>query len=140
MKKRVYGKKLGRERDTRRALFRLLIAALVENAKIQTTEAKAKAIRPLVDKLVTLAKKGDQTSYRRVYSMLGNDKKTTKALFEKVAPMFKKRQSGFTRTVKLGRRKGDDAMQVRMEWVEGFEEDKKRKEAKKRSKKKETKK
>lgn len=135
MKKRVYGKQLGRERDTRRALFRSLVRALVESEKIVTTKAKAKAIQPLIDKLVSTARKGDQASYRRVYAKLGNDKKTAKAIFEQVAPRFKKRNSGFTRIVKLGRRQGDDAMKVRLEWVEAFEtkekETKKKKEKKK---------
>lgn len=127
MKKRVYGKKLGRERDTRRALFRSLASAMVENGKIKTTSAKAKAVKPLVEKLVTIAKKGDQVSYRKVYALLGNDKKTTKTLFEEIAPKFKKREGGYTRVVKLGRRRGDDAMEIRMEWVENFEKEEKKK-------------
>lgn len=135
MKKRVYGRKLGRERDTRRALFRSLTAALVKNGKIRTTKTKAKAVQPMVDKLVLLARKGDQASYRRAYAILGNDKKTTKTLFKKVAPKFKKRDSGFTRIIKLGRRRGDDAMEVSLEWVEKFETEKK--EAKKDKKEKE---
>jgi large subunit ribosomal protein L17 len=127
MKKRVYGKKLGRERDTRRALFRSLTASLVENGKIKTTKTKAKAIKPLVEKLVTLAKEKDQVSYRRVYALLGNDKKATKKLFEEIAPIFKDREGGYTRIIKLGRRRGDDAMEVRMEWVETFEKAKNKK-------------
>lgn len=136
MKKRVYGKKLGRERDTRRALFRSLVSALVANGKIKTTRAKAKAVQPLVDKLVNLAKRGDQAAYRRAYAILGNDKKATKALFDDIGPGFKKRDSGFTRIVKLGRRRGDNAMEIRMEWVEEFGEKEKKKSSKKKEEKK----
>lgn len=140
MKKRVYGKQLGRERDTRRALFRSLVAALVENGKIKTTKTKARAVQPLVDKLVTLAKKGDQASYRRAYALLGNDKKSTKTLFEEIGPKFKKRNGGFTRAIKLGTRRGDNAMEVRLEWVESFEKEEKGKKEEKKETKKDTKK
>ena len=118
MKKRVFGRKLSRERDSRRALFRSLTAALVTHGKIETTKAKAKAIQPMVDKLVTLAREGSTTSLRRAYAKLGNDKKTAKRLFEEVGPVFAKRNSGFTRIINLGTRKGDRAEMVRLEWVE----------------------
>ena len=79
MKKRVYGRKLSRERDTRRALFRTLIRALVKYDKIVTTKAKAKAIQGDIDKLVNLAKKDSIQARRRLFASLGNDKVTARA-------------------------------------------------------------
>ena len=117
MKKKVYGRKFSRERDTRRALFRSLVKALVEHGKIVTTKAKAKATQPLVDKVVNLAKKKEIASQRRLFSLLGNDKKTTKLLVEKIAPLFPDRASGFTRIISLPPRRGDQAPMVRLEWV-----------------------
>ncbi len=117
MKKRVYGRKLSRERDTRRALFRALIRALVKYDKIVTTKAKAKAIQGDVDKLVNLAKDGSIQTKRRLFASLGNDKETAKAFTERIAPLFKERKGGYTRIINLPRRKGDAAEIVRMEWV-----------------------
>jgi large subunit ribosomal protein L17 len=117
MKKRVYGRKLSRERDTRRALFRALIRALVKYDKIVTTKAKAKAIQGDIDKLVNLAKDGSIQTQRRLFASLGNDKETAKAFTERIAPSFKERKGGYTRIINLPRRKGDAAEIVRIEWV-----------------------
>lgn len=117
MKKNIYGRRLSRERDTRRALFRSLIRALVEHGKITTTKAKAKAIQADIDKLVNLAKDDSIHSQRRLYAFLGNDKITTKALVKEVAPSLADRNCGYTRRVALPRRKGDAAEMVRLEWV-----------------------
>jgi large subunit ribosomal protein L17 len=118
MRHRVFGRKLGRNVKSRKALFKNLINALIEHQEIQTTEAKAKAIKGLVDKFVSRAKKKDLHSRRLVFSFLQNQKMVNK-LFEEIAPRFKQRPSGFTRIIKLGRRKGDAAMMVKMEFVEG---------------------
>jgi large subunit ribosomal protein L17 len=117
MKKRVYGRKLSRERDTRRALFRALIKALVKYDKIVTTKAKAKAIQGDVDRLVNLAKDGSIQTQRHLFASLGNDKETMKALTERIAPSFSERKGGYTRIVNLPRRKGDAAEIVRIEWM-----------------------
>lgn len=117
MKKRVYGRKLSRERDTRRALFRALIKALVKYDKIVTTKAKAKAIQGSIDKLVNLAKEGSIQTRRRLFASLGNDKETMKTFTEKIAPAFTERKGGYTRIVNLPRRKGDAAEIARIEWV-----------------------
>lgn len=117
MKKRVFGRQLSRERDTRRALFRSLIRALVEHGKIKTTKAKAKAIQASIDKLINLAKKDSISAKRRVFAILGNDKKTTKKLLEEVVPSFSDRSGGYTRIVPLPARRGDAAQIVRFEWV-----------------------
>ena len=131
MKKRVYGRKLSRERDTRRALFRALIRALVKYDKIITTKAKAKAIQGHVDKLVNLAKKGSIQTQRRLFAALGNDKETTKGFIEKIAPVFTERKGGYTRIINLPRRRGDAAEIVRMEWVKPIPVKEEKKEVKK---------
>lgn len=117
MKKRVFGRQLSRERDTRRALFRSLIRALVKHGKIKTTKAKAKAIQADIDKLVNLAKKDSISAKRRVFAILGNDKETTKKLLIEVVPSFLDRSGGYTRIVPLPARRGDAAQIVRLEWV-----------------------
>jgi large subunit ribosomal protein L17 len=121
MKKRVFGRQLSRERDTRRALFRSLIRALVEHGKIKTTKAKAKAIQADIDKLVNLAKKDSISAKRRVFAILGNDKETTKKLLKEVVPSFSDRSGGYTRIVPLPARRGDAAQIVRFEWVKEIE-------------------
>ncbi len=137
MKKRVYGRKLSRERDTRRALFRALIRALVKYDKIVTTKAKAKAIQGDIDKLVNLAKDGSIQTQRRLFASLGNDKETTKAFTERIAPSFTERKGGYTRIINLPRRKGDAAEIVRIEWVKPTLEKEEKTKDKKVSKKKE---
>lgn len=138
MKKQVFGRQLSRERDTRRALFRGIAISLIENGKINTTKAKAKAVIPLVDKLVNLSKEGSQASLRKAYSLLGNKSKYAKKLIEEVGPTFPERKSGYTRIINLGTRKGDKAEMVRLEWVKEIikkEEKKKKAKAKKAVKK-----
>lgn len=134
MKKRVFGRKLGRERGSRKALFRSVTRSLVEHGSIKTTKAKAKAVQPFVDRLVKIAKEGNDISKRRVFAMLGNDKKTAKGIFELVDKVFKKRESGFTRTTPLGRRKGDRAEMVALEFVEKIEIKEGKKKGKKETK------
>jgi large subunit ribosomal protein L17 len=141
MKKRVYGRKLSRERDTRRALFRALIKALVKYDKIVTTKAKAKAIQGDIDRLVNLAKDDSIQKQRRLFASLGNDKETAKAFKERIAPSFKERKGGYTRIINLPRRRGDAAEIVRMEWVKPtLEKEEKTKDKKEDTKKKATKK
>jgi large subunit ribosomal protein L17 len=138
MKKRVFGRQLSRERDTRRALFRSLIRALVKHGKIKTTKAKAKAIQADIDKLVNLAKKDSISAKRRVFAILGNDKETTKKLLIEVVPSFSDRSGGYTRIVPLPARRGDAAQIVRFEWVKEIvqvESKTKKKEVKKIKKK-----
>jgi len=138
MRKRVFGRKLSRERDSRRALFRALMRSLVEHGKIKTTKAKAKAIQADIDKIINLAKKGTVVSKRRVFAKLGNDKLTAKKIVEVIAPKFMDRSGGFTKRISLPRRKGDYAEIVRLEWVEEIvkPEDKKIKKENTKSKKK----
>jgi large subunit ribosomal protein L17 len=130
MNKKVFGRKLSRSRPTREALFASLATALIKNGKIETTRAKAKAVVPSVEKLVTLAKKADITSRRRALANLDNSRSTTDILFLNVAKAFLSRQSGFTRIISLPRRVGDNAEMVRLEWTEKVEFEAKKKEEK----------
>jgi len=116
MKKKVFGRKLSRDRGSRLALYRSLIKALVLHGQIKITYARAKAIQPEVERLVTFAKKGDLASRRLVNKMLANDRKTLDLLFSKIAKQFSSRVSGFTRIVPLAERRGDRAPIVRFEW------------------------
>ena len=116
MKKKVFGRQLSRERASRRALFRSLTRALILYGKMETTKAKAKAVRPFIDKLLMIAKKDGVEARRRIYGLLGNDRKTADALV-KLAGKFKK-VGGFTRMVNLPARRGDAAELVRIEWAE----------------------
>lgn len=119
MRKQVFGRKFSRGKKGRIALLRSLIRAIVLNGKIETTEARAKAISGQIDKYVNSAKTGSLTLRRKILAKMGNDRETVSALFQKVAPTFKDRKSGFTRIIRLMPRKGDAAKMVRLEWVEG---------------------
>lgn len=101
----------------RKALFKNLINSLVIHGMIKTTEAKAKAIRGLVDKLITQGKTGTLQARRTIGSFL-QDKTVVKKIIDELGPLFKTRPGGFTRIVRLGQRKGDGAMMVRLELVE----------------------
>jgi large subunit ribosomal protein L17 len=116
MKKNIYGSKFKRDVDERKALFKGLMSSLVLNEKIETTEPKAKAIKAEVDKLVTRAKK-DQVLARKLLSSKLNTEALEK-MIKDVAPRFANRQGGYTRMTRLGKRFGDDATMVVMEWTE----------------------
>jgi large subunit ribosomal protein L17 len=139
MNKKVFGRKLSRSRPTREALFASLAKSLIKNGKIETTRAKAKAVAPNVEKMVTLAKKAEISGRRKVLSMLDNSKESTEILFGAVAKAFSGKNSGFTRMISLPRRHGDNAEMVRLEWSEKVEvvEKKEEKPAKKETKKEE---
>jgi len=107
-------RKFGREKGQRRDLLRSLALALIEKGKIKTTEAKAKELRPYVEKIITKAKKDDLASRRLVSSKLGQ---YSKKLFVEVAPLYKDRKGGYTRIVKLGNRAGDNAPMAVIEFV-----------------------
>jgi large subunit ribosomal protein L17 len=117
MRHRVAGRHLKRDRSHRRALFRNLITELFRRERIETTEAKAKAIRAEAEKLITLAKRGDVHS-RRLAAQTITDPDVTKRLFETLAPRYKERPGGYTRLLKVGPRLGDAASIVIMELVE----------------------
>ena len=125
MRHHVAGYKLGRTKDQRISLRRTLIRQFFTHEKIQTTRAKAAAIRGEAEKLITVARnsaKGsdiDKMNARRtVASRLGNDPVIVKKLFDDIAPRFTNRNGGYTRVLKLGPRQGDAAEMVIMELVE----------------------
>lgn len=118
MRHRVAKKKLNRDTAHRKALYRNLITDLFRYERIQTTEAKAKAIRPYAEKLVTLARRGDLHARRQVMKWV-NDKEVVDHLFYAIAPSFEDRPGGYTRIIKLGRRQGDAARVAIIELVEG---------------------
>ena len=112
------GRKLGTDASHTKAMKRSLVKSLFLNDRIKTIESRAKEIRPDVDKIITWAKKGDLHSRRLAIAALGNDKELVREIFEKVAQgMFADRQGGYTRIMKLGPRKGDNAPMVIMELV-----------------------
>ncbi len=117
MKKNIFGKKFGRDTNERRALFKSLMSSLVLNERIQTTEAKAKAIKSSTEKAVTRAKKSGNVARRLLGDMFNSS--AMDKLINDIAPRFKKRNGGYTRIIRVGRRFGDNAMEVVMEWTEG---------------------
>ena len=127
---------MARSRSHRKALFKNLLSALILHGEITTTESKAKATQRLFDKLVTKSKPGTLHSRRMVDAFL-NDRKTVNKLVDEITTNFKKRNSGFTRIIRLGKRKGDDAMMAKLELVEkpAVKEGKLKKRKKKKSEK-----
>lgn len=122
MKHRVSGKKLSRTTGQRKALFRSLLAALFLHGGIRTTKAKAKAVAPQAEKLISLAKKETLSARRQAAKVLPK-RKLVNCLFDEIAPKFQDRRSGFTRIINLGTRLGDGAQMVRLELVAGQRED-----------------
>jgi large subunit ribosomal protein L17 len=106
MRHRNAGNKLGRNTSHRRALLRNMVTSVILEDRIQTTVAKAKAVRPLIEKMITLGKKGDVHSRRQALAYLMTDISVTR-LFEVVAPRYGDRQGGYLRIVRAGFRKGD---------------------------------
>ena len=106
MRHRVAGFKLGRNTSHRRALLRNLVTSLVLEERIETTVIKAKAMRPLAEKMVTLGKRGDQHARKQATAYLQTPE-AVKRLFDTVAPRFGSREGGYTRIVRTGFRKGD---------------------------------
>lgn len=117
MRHRMKGRKLNRKSQHRRALFANLAVALLKHEQIKTTLPKAKELSPLVDKLITLGKKGRLHDRRRAFAMLG-DNMTTAKLFETLAPRYKDRFGGYTRVLKAGFRYGDSAAMAVIELVD----------------------
>jgi large subunit ribosomal protein L17 len=109
-------RKFGLEKDQRNALMRSLARNLINETKIKTTLAKAKELRPYVEKLVTKAKTGTLASRRLVISRVGGVKET-KALFDTIAPKYKDRKGGYTRIIKLSRRTLDAATMAMIEFI-----------------------
>ena len=109
--------KLGRSAAHRRSLLANLTCSLIQHGKIRTTLGKAKALRPVAEKMVTLGKRGDLHARRQAIAFL-RQKDVVKALFDEVAPANKERQGGYCRIVKLGARVSDSAPMAIIEWVD----------------------
>lgn len=122
MRHRVYGKHLGRDKNQRTALFKGLVRSLFLHESIITTEAKAKAIKGLADRLVSRGKVKSNSSKNYILSMIPDDEVRQK-LAQEISPRYQTRVSGFTQMVKLGTRAGDGAMMVRMSLIEGDKEE-----------------
>jgi large subunit ribosomal protein L17 len=117
MRHQKAGRKLGRDASHRRALYSNLAGSLITHGRIETTEAKAKAVKPYAEKMITLGKRGDLHARRLAMAELRSNDIVHK-LFTDVAPRFAERAGGYTRIVKLGPRQGDAADMVLLELVD----------------------
>ena len=111
------GKRLGRNSSHRSAMMRNMVTSLLEHEKITTTDARAKELRKLAERMITLGKRGDLHARRQAMQVV-RDRKVVGKLFEMVAPRYKERPGGYTRIVKLGARHGDNASLSLIELVE----------------------
>ena len=138
MRHRIAGRKLGRTTSHRVAMLRNLVTSLLEHERVKTTDAKAKEVRPLAEKLIGLAKRGDLHARRQALSVVRKPD-LVKKLFETLSPRYQSRTGGYLRIVKLGYRPGDGAPVSLVELIgEGKEGAKKAKAKKKREKGKRT--
>ena len=109
--------KLSRDSAHRKALLMNLCKEVIEHERIKTSEAKAKAVKPEIEQLIKLAKRGDLHARRQALSTLGQDKFAVYKLFEEVAPRYTERPGGYTRILKLGPRRSDATEMVYLELV-----------------------
>ena len=117
MRHRKQKGKLSRDAAHRKALFMNLCREVITHERIKTTEAKAKAVKPDLERLITLAKRGDQHARRQAMAQLGQDKHVVYKLFEEIAPRYSERLGGYTRILKLGPRRSDSTEMVLLELV-----------------------
>ncbi len=118
MRHRIKGRGLARTSGERRALFRNQLVSLVMHERIRTTEAKARELQPMAEKLVALSRDDSDLNRTRAASILASSLMVRK-LFEEIGPRYVERTGGYTRIYKLGRRPGDDAQVCQLELVEG---------------------
>ena len=109
-------RKLGRATDSRKAMLRAMVTYLFENGKIETTVTRAKEVRSMAEKMVTLGKKEDLHSKRQVFSYITKET-VAKKVIDEIGPKYADRNGGYTRIVKIGQRKGDGALEVLIELV-----------------------
>jgi large subunit ribosomal protein L17 len=126
--------KLGRTAEHRKALLANQVCSLIEHERIKTTLAKAKAVRPLAEKMVTLGKNGSLHARRTAFAVL-RQKNAVKKLFDNIAPRSTSRNGGYTRIIRLGQRKSDSASIAFIEWVDAVQtvEEKEPKESKEKT-------
>ena len=111
------GKRLGRNTPHRTAMLRNMVTSLFDHEKITTTDARAKELRKVVDRMITLGKRGDLHARRQVLSVI-RDQKIVAKIFDQIGPRYKDRSGGYTRILKLGSRLGDNAPQSIIALVE----------------------
>jgi len=121
MRHRISGRKLNRTSQHRQMLFRNMSQALIRHEQIVTTLAKARELRPVVEKLITLGKRGDLHARRQAFARLRDDAMTAK-LFETLGPRYAERSGGYTRIIKAGYRYGDAAAMAVIEFVDRDED------------------
>ena len=121
MRHRMSGRKLNRTKEHRKAMFSNMAAALIKHEQIKTTLPKAKDLRPIVEKLISLGKRGRLHDRRRAFAMLRDDATTAK-LFDSLADRYADRSGGYTRVIKAGYRYGDTAPMAVIELVERDED------------------
>ena len=117
MKHQIAGRKLGRQSAHRKALYRNQVTDFLKHEKIVTTQAKAKEIRPIAEKMITLGKDGSLASRRAALAFI-TDKGVVDKLFSELGPRYKERPGGYTRLIKIGPRVGDGAPTAKLELVE----------------------
>ena len=110
-------RKLGRNNKIRRSILAGLTKDVIMHESIVTTESRAKEVRKFVDKMITYGKKGDLISRRKALAFLQNDTEAVKIVFDDLASKYAKRNGGYTRIIKLNERRGDDALEVKLELV-----------------------
>ncbi len=111
-------RKINRETHIRRSILAGLTKTVISNGYVVTTEARAKEVRKLVDKMITLGKRGTLVSRRKALAFLHNDKRVVDIIFNDLAKKYETRNGGYTRILKLKERVGDDALEVRLELVD----------------------
>ena len=112
-------RKLGRTNKHRRSMLANLTRNVIKNERIETTEARAKEVRKFVDKMISYGKDGSLVARRKALAFMQNDKEATTKVFDDLAKRYATRNGGYTRILKLTERRGDDALMVILELVEG---------------------
>ena len=114
---RIDGRKLGRKQGSRLALYRNLTVSVLRYEKVRTTEAKAKEISGRVERMITIAKRGDLAARRTIIAAFPNEPLVVNKLFDEIAPKYADRTSGFTRLIRIGQRLGDAAEIIQIELI-----------------------
>ena len=117
MAHRIDGRKLSRKKGPRQSLYKNLTVSVLRYEKVKTTEAKAKEISGRVERIITIAKRGDLTARRTVVAEFPNEPLVVDKLFDEIAPKYADRTSGYTRIVRIGQRRGDAAEIVQIELI-----------------------
>lgn len=126
-----FGKKLGRTTSHRQAMLRNMVTSLIRTEKITTTDSKAKVLKSLADRMITLGKRGDLHARRQALSFI-RDRHMVVKLFDELSPRFRERQGGYTRVMKMGYRHGDNAPVSVIEFIPAVTAEKTKKKAAKK--------